>query len=103
MLAGSRVAEFCRGYSTYLLQPTNSNSDSGNELHKDGDYGEVSLQRVKRSEPHYFVGRVRGQTQSQYLSFGTNQQGGGKAEAEATFGGSKAVVCMYIDTCSPLT
>lgn len=50
---------------------------------------------VKRSTKHYFVGKVRGQTQSQYLNFGNNNEPG-KAEAESTYGGSKAVVSKYL-------
>lgn len=48
----------------------------------------------KRSTKHYFTGRMRGQTQSQYLNFGSNQQSG-KAEAESTNGSSRAVVSEY--------
>lgn len=47
--------------------------------------------RFKRSNS-YFPGRiVRGQTQSQYLNFGNSKEPG-RAEAEATYGGSKAIV-----------
>lgn len=37
-------------------------------------------------------GKFRGQTQSQYLSIGNNEQKEGKAEAEATQQSSRAVV-----------
>lgn len=72
MFAGKRVAEFCFGYDTYLLQSEIKN-------------------RYKRSNGQFLPGRVRGQTQSQYLNFG-NGNDPGRAEAEATYGGSKAVV-----------
>lgn len=51
--------------------------------------------RAKRSTKHFFVGRVRGQTQSQYLNFGNSKEPG-KAEAESSYGSSKAVVSKYI-------
>lgn len=38
-------------------------------------------------------GKFRGQTQSQYLNFGESEDG--KAEAEATQGGSRATVCKF--------
>lgn len=53
------------------------------------------LIRKKRYNSHYFTGRVRGQTQSQYLNFG-NSKDPGRAEAEATYGGSKAVVGTHV-------
>lgn len=55
---------------------------------------DISMKKVritKRSTRHYFVGRVRGQTQSQYLSFGRNNESG-TAEAESSYNGSKAIV-----------
>lgn len=48
----------------------------------------------KRSTRQYFVGRVRGQTQSQYLNYGNGQEPG-KAEAESSYEGSRAVVCKF--------
>lgn len=46
----------------------------------------------KRRQAVPFRGRFRGQTQSQYLSSGSNGQKDGKAEAEATQQSSRAVV-----------
>lgn len=51
--------------------------------------------RRKREERRHFVGRVRGQTQSQYLAFGSQGGQPGKAEAESSLEGTKAVVSMY--------
>lgn len=51
--------------------------------------------RLRRDTKHYFRGRVRGQTQSQYLSFGKSDAPG-KAEAESTYEGSKAVVSKSV-------
>lgn len=55
---------------------------------------DLSMKRVrinKRSTRHFFVGRVRGQTQSQYLNYGNGGETG-TAEAESSSSGSKAVV-----------
>lgn len=52
--------------------------------------------RKRRDTRHYFRGRVRGQTQSQYLNFGKSDTPG-KAEAESTNEGSKAVVSKCLD------
>lgn len=66
------------------------------------DDDEISMEkvRIKRESPrHYFVGRIRGQTQSQYLNFGKgsgNNDAGGKAEAESSDQGSKAIVCKLL-------
>ncbi|KAL3285073.1 hypothetical protein HHI36_019197 [Cryptolaemus montrouzieri] len=89
-LAGPRIWEFCRGFPTYLIQEVsnkNVNEDSAenNEITK-------SQTRRKRSTRHYFVGRLRGQTQSQYMNFGSSNNSSGKAEAESAYGGSRATV-----------
>lgn len=81
-MAGNRISDFCRGFPTYLIKPRHNTLESQNDL---------PLVRRKRDERHYFVGRIRGQTQSQYLNFdGTSQPG--KAEAESSLEGTKAVV-----------
>ncbi|XP_066250562.1 collagen alpha-2(I) chain isoform X2 [Euwallacea similis] len=80
-LAGTRISDFCRGFPTYLIQIPQP--DSQNDL---------PLVRRKRDERHYFVGKIRGQTQSQYLNFGFNGAQPGKAEAESSHEGTKAVV-----------
>lgn len=87
-MAGSRIAEFCRGFSTFLITPFAITDSLNNELQKDDD---GTFQRVKREESHYIVGRTRGQTQSQYLNFGKSEHPG-RAEAEALPGVSRAVV-----------
>lgn len=56
-----------------------------------------SFKRTRtRRQTHQPRGRFRGQTQSQYLSVGNNEQNEGKAEAEATEQSSRAVVSMYL-------
>lgn len=93
VVAGSRVVEFCRGYPTYLLQPPKSNQELFlNDIQNDAinTIEDVNL-RGKRNVGSYYNGRVRGQTQSQYLNFG-NGHDPGKAEAEASYGTSRAVV-----------
>ncbi|XP_056636593.1 hornerin [Diorhabda sublineata] len=86
-LAGDRITEFCRGFPTYLIKNrADGNQDILNDI---PNYIEKS--RAKRATSHYFQGRVRGQTQSQYLNFGKSDQPG-KAEAETSLEGSKAVV-----------
>lgn len=76
-LAGPAILELCAELPIYY---TKWNYDK--------------YQRHKRSTRQYFVGRIRGQTQSQYLNYGGGQEPG-KAEAESTVGGSRAVVCEY--------
>ncbi|KAH0814728.1 hypothetical protein GEV33_008063 [Tenebrio molitor] len=88
-IGGHRVVEFCRGFPTYLIHDLKSN-DQQNDILSNIPTDDV-LTRMKRSTKHFFVGRVRGQTQSQYLNFG-NSKDPGKAEAESTYGSSKAVV-----------
>nr|XP_012228200.1 PREDICTED: uncharacterized protein LOC105675546 isoform X1 [Linepithema humile] len=46
----------------------------------------------ERRQTHQFRGKFRGQTQSQYLNLGNDEQKEGKAEAEATQQSSRAVV-----------
>ncbi|XP_018333164.1 mucin-19-like isoform X2 [Agrilus planipennis] len=79
-LAGHKIFKSCKSYDSYLLQV----------VPKFVDHSFKQRTRYRRSNSNYF-GRVRGQTQSQYLSFG-NENTPGKAEAEATHGTSKAVV-----------
>ncbi|XP_044269038.1 collagen alpha-1(III) chain-like isoform X2 [Tribolium madens] len=87
-IAGQRVVDFCRGFPTYLIHDLKTNDQ--NSIFED-TLNENIASRKKRSTKHYFVGRVRGQTQSQYLNFG-NSKDLGKAEAESSYGSSKAVV-----------
>lgn len=56
------------------------------ERHK--NFKQNRLRRQVQPSP----GKFRGQTQSQYLSIGNNEQKEGKAEAEATQQSSRAVV-----------
>lgn len=97
-LAGSRISEFCHGYPTSLLQevpPSPRHDVDTNYLHRDES---VFRKRPKRQTTTYFRGRrYRGQTQSQYLNVGNGNQAG-KAEAESTPEGSRAVVSEYILT-----
>ncbi|KAK9882918.1 hypothetical protein WA026_023766 [Henosepilachna vigintioctopunctata] len=88
-LAGSRILEFCRGFPTYLIQEVQSKNL--NDISTDNDIMKSRMRR-RRSTRHYFVGRLRGQTQSQYLNFGHSNNSSGKAEAESTFGTSRASV-----------
>lgn len=88
-LAGPRIWEFCRGFPTYLIQEV-KNIDQ-NDV--DPDDNDIIKSRLRRSTRHYFVGRLRGQTQSQYMNFG-NSSSNGKAEAESEYGVSKATVGM---------
>lgn len=90
-MAGSRISEFCHGYPTLLLQETRRIiHETMNELPKDTPPNRKN--RPKRQTTTYFRGRrYRGQTQSQYLNFGVGQQPG-KAEAESSPDGSRAVV-----------
>ncbi|XP_076763530.1 uncharacterized protein LOC143430934 [Xylocopa sonorina] len=53
--------------------------------------GNLRQSRLRRQVPQP-LGRFRGQTQSQYLNIGNNEQKEGKAEAEATQHASRAVV-----------
>ena len=80
--------EFCRGFPTFLIHELSS--DHQNSIVPEFE-SEGGATRAKRSTSHFFVGRVRGQTQSQYLNFG-NRKDPGKAEAESSYGSSKAVV-----------
>lgn len=92
-MAGSRVVEFCRGYPTYLLQPPKSNQELFlNDIQNDeiNAIDETNV-REKRNAGSFYNGRVRGQTQSQYLNYGNGHEPG-KAEAEASYGTSRAVV-----------
>lgn len=59
------------------------------DVHNDENL--ISRSRRRRDTTHFFRGKVRGQTQSQYLNFGKSDTPG-KAEAESTYEGSKAVV-----------
>ncbi|KAJ3660459.1 hypothetical protein Zmor_004908 [Zophobas morio] len=87
-IGGSRIVEFCRGFPTFLIHELSS--DHQNSIVPEFE-PEGGATRAKRSTSHFFVGRVRGQTQSQYLNFG-NSKDPGKAEAESSYGSSKAVV-----------
>lgn len=98
-IAGSRISEFCRGYPTYLLQDTKPEYvpiEDINDLYEESHQVPITRKqqapRHKRQTTAYFRGRLhRGQTQSQYLNIGSNQQPG-KAEAESSPDGSRAVV-----------
>lgn len=97
-MAGSRISEFCHGYPTILLQEIvpkyRSIDDDMNDLPREDTTNRK--QRNKRQTTTYFRGKkYRGQTQSQYLNFGNGQQPG-KAEAESTPDGSRAVVSELI-------
>lgn len=80
IIGGHIVANFCFGWPSRVLRlPTN-----------------FEVRSKRSNKQYYFVGRkTRGQTQSQYLQFGDGENPG-KAEAEATRQGSKAVVCKCI-------
>ncbi|XP_017771711.1 PREDICTED: hornerin-like [Nicrophorus vespilloides] len=79
-IGGPRVSDFCFGWVTHLIQDPNYGMQEN----------EIDTGRIKR-DANYYRGRVRGQTQSQYLNFG-NGESDGKAEAESTAEGSKAFV-----------
>lgn len=81
-IAGRNIRKFCEGYSAYVITRENLKGFPAKSNIK------------KRSTQHYFVGRRRGQTQSQYLNFGSSNEPG-KAEAEFTAEGSRAVVSKY--------
>lgn len=90
-LGGPRITEFCSGFPVYLIQEMNND----NENYMNDIFVETNENfRRRRSTRHYFRGRVRGQTQSQYLNFGQNAEPG-KAEAESTYEGSRAVVSKF--------
>ncbi|XP_048525721.1 collagen alpha-1(I) chain isoform X4 [Dendroctonus ponderosae] len=95
-LAGTRISDFCRGFPTYLIQntlPDAQNTQALSDIQNDLPIVEISRKiRRKREERRHFVGRVRGQTQSQYLTFGSQSGQPGKAEAESSVEGTKAVV-----------
>lgn len=96
-MAGRRITEFCQGYPTLLLQETVPIyvSPEDNDLPPKDDISRRK-QRNKRQTTTYFTGkRYRGQTQSQYLNFGTGSEPG-KAEAESTPEGSRAVVSKFL-------
>lgn len=90
-MGGPRITEFCSGFPVYLIQEMNND----NENYMNDIFVETNENfRRRRSTRHYFRGRVRGQTQSQYLNFGQNAEPG-KAEAESTYEGSRAVVSKF--------
>ncbi|KAJ8924742.1 hypothetical protein NQ315_000895 [Exocentrus adspersus] len=93
-LGGQKIFEFCRGFPTYFVKLSSVENQDADETYLNVAALEDTMtlkKRKKRSSSHYFRGRIRGQTQSQYLSFGRSDQPG-KAEAESTLDGSKAVV-----------
>nr|CAI5853302.1 unnamed protein product [Callosobruchus analis] len=87
-LAKHRIIDFCKGLPTFFLEKQ-AYLDVPADFINDAEENIVG--RWKRQTSHYFKGRVRSQTQSQYLNFGKSD-GDGKAEAESTVEGSKAVV-----------
>ncbi|CAH1955098.1 unnamed protein product [Acanthoscelides obtectus] len=87
-LAKHRIIDFCKGLPTFYLQ---KRANLNRPTYFTNEVEENIIGRWKRQTTHYFKGRVRGQTQSQYLNFGKSD-GDGKAEAESTVEGSKAVV-----------
>ncbi|VEN55731.1 unnamed protein product [Callosobruchus maculatus] len=87
-LAKHRIIDFCKGLPTFYLEKQ-AYPNIPNDFISEAE--ENIAGRWKRQTSHYFKGRVRGQTQSQYLNFGKSD-GDGKAEAESTVEGSKAVV-----------
>ena len=79
----------------------NTQSSVQNRLKKDAFIKKRQKHnKRKRRQTVPFRGRFRGQTQSQYLSSGSNGQKDGKAEAEATQQSSRAVVstCLFLFT-----
>lgn len=57
------------------------------------------MNRIRqRRQTNQFRGKFRGQTQSQYLNFNSDEKKEGKAEAEATQQSSRAVVSKYLNT-----
>lgn len=88
-MAGDRITDFCKGFPTYLIKNPANERNVLNEI--SSNHNSISRIRRRRDTKHFFRGRVRGQTQSQYLNFGKSDAPG-KAEAESTFEGSKAVV-----------
>lgn len=100
-LAGSRITEFCLGYPTFLLQDASleyeAHEDDANDLFEDENRmsSARNQRRLKRQTTGFIRGRsYRGQTQSQYLNFGNGNQPG-KAEAESSPEGSRAVVSKW--------
>ncbi|XP_050301118.1 collagen alpha-1(I) chain isoform X5 [Anthonomus grandis grandis] len=92
-LAGTRISDFCRGFPTYLIQNPLPDSQTVSYIQNDLPIVEISTKKRKKRETRYnSVGRVRGQTQSQYLNFGKGNGEPGKAEAESSYEGTKAVV-----------
>lgn len=58
----------------------------------------INVNRIRqRRQTNQFRGKFRGQTQSQYLNFGSDEKKEGKAEAEATQQSSRAVVSKYLN------
>ncbi|XP_020285720.1 uncharacterized protein LOC109855664 isoform X2 [Pseudomyrmex gracilis] len=116
-LAGDRIVDFCNGRTMILLQETRPVPGQivdpfFNEIPEDSFPRQVAtdvVTRAKRQIPlaqrdtnfnklrqrrqaNQFRGKFRGQTQSQYLNFGNDEQKQGKAEAEATQQSSHAIV-----------
>lgn len=101
-LGGARAQIFCKGYLVYLLQEFHVKpvqlTSSQEEINQNlvlSDEENSDLSRRKRETSNNYGGRLRGQTQSQYLSFGGSQEPG-KAEAEASLGLSKVVVSKLV-------
>lgn len=53
------------------------------------------IRQHRQTSTNQFRGKFRGQTQSQYLNFGKDEEKEGKAEAEATQQSSHAIVSKY--------
>lgn len=81
-LAGAVVQDFCKNFQTVLVTVKRVNVKVRKRRNAGNGYGYQSGVR----------GRYRGQTQSQYLNFGSNGSTPGKAEAESTHDGSRAAV-----------
>ncbi|KAJ8944468.1 hypothetical protein NQ314_009474 [Rhamnusium bicolor] len=83
-LAGQRITEFCKGFPTYLIKDIANEDQNYDAYMNDLPIADNVLnRRRKRSTRHYFKGRVRGQTQSQYLNIGTYISGGNNGMGQA--------------------
>lgn len=84
-----------RRVADVVLTPLISRAKRQIELEKRQELNKYFNQQRSRRQAQQPQGKFRGQTQSQYLSIGTDEQKEGKAEAEATQQSSRSVVSEY--------
>lgn len=91
-----------RRVADMVLAPLNARAKREIQLEQREKMNSEFHVRERRQAP--FRGRIRGQTQSQYLNFGSDNSKEGKAEAKVTADSSHAVVSKFLgQSISPAT